>query len=143
MEPTSFFGEEIISTLRKVRALEEVVQYEKIDGDEFVKVPEKGFYLHSKNGDGIIFDCRIYLVSMDGYYPAGDFVRGRFASAISISDVENMIGPSVREIRPIRIPTRPETLPGKVFNDGDYVLKFFLDDQDEIKYFHISRGDLI
>lgn len=142
MEPTSFFGEKIVSALTEIRKAEEMVEYDKVEGDEFVKLPEKGFYLHSKNGTGIIFDCRIYLVAMDDYFAATDFVRGKFATVNTISDVEAMIGPCVSEIRSIKIPTRPATLPGKLFSDGNHILKFFFDD-DGIKYFHINRKDLV
>jgi len=143
MEPTSFFGKKILPVLTEIRKTEEMVKYDKVDGDEFITLAEKGFYLHSKNGTGVIFDCRIYITDTDDCLAASDFIRGKFSSVNSISDVEAMIGSCASEIRSIKIPNRPATLPGKLFIDGNHILKFFFDDVGGIKYFHINRRDLL
>lgn len=141
MDPTSFFGQNILAVLGKLRSAEEIVDYSKVEGDEFLKLPERGFYLHSKNGNGVIFDCRIYFVGDEEYFLSRDSVRGKFASISNISDLENMLGACVREIKSVRIPTRPPTLPGKEFVDGINTVKAFMADGENISYIHINRRD--
>ena len=86
MELISFFGKDIFSVLGDLRSAEEVVDYAKTEGDEFLQLKEKGFYLHSKNGTGKIFDCRIYFVAHEDYHPASDSTRGKFADINNFSD---------------------------------------------------------
>lgn len=126
MVPTSYFGQAILSVLDQMRDDETVVEYAKIEGDEFLKLPEKGFYLHSKNGNGTIFDCRIYLRKDEEFFPADAEPLGKFASVDTVSDVEEILGKSTRSLRSISIPTRPPTLPGREFSDGKYTVKVFV-----------------
>lgn len=142
MDPTSYLGKTILSVLNDLRESEEIIDYSKVDGDEFLKLQEKGYYLHSKNGDGIIFDCRIYLAACDEYFPSATTARGKFASVVSIADLEELLGPSKHEIKSIRIPTRPPTLSGKEFVDGDRIVKAFYESEGEIRYLHITTIDL-
>lgn len=139
MDPTDVFGEEIAAVLDRLRASEAVVDYAKVEGDEFLKLPERGFYLHARDGTGVVSDCRIYFVAADDYFPAGDEVRGRYRGIRAVADLENMLGPSVGEIRSVRIPTRPPTLPGREFVDGPLRVKAFFERPEEIRYIHVSR----
>lgn len=143
MDPTKFLGRRILDVLAQVRGNEAVVEYSKIEGDEFLKFPERGFYLHAKNDSGIIFDCRIYLVKDETYFSANDETRGVFALIKTIFDAERKFGASASEIKSIRIPTRPPTLPGRVFLDGDTMIKAFFDVDGQIRYFHVTQAKFI
>lgn len=141
MDPTKYLGRDIVSALEDIRAKEAVFEYGKVDGDEFLNITEKGFYLHSKNGNGIIFDCRIYLIKKDGYLSAENNVLGEFSSTRTVHDMEDMLGQSIRPIKSIRIPSRPPTLQGKEFIYGKYIIKAFFDGTGVINYFHISQSE--
>ena len=137
MEPISFIGKDILSVLNDLRS-EEIVDYAKTEGDEFLHLKEKGFYLHSKNSTGKIFDCRIYFVSHEDYFPARDISRGKFAGISSFSDMNNLIGPCERELRALNIPGRPPTLPGKQYVDGDFLISAFSDNGESITFIHVK-----
>lgn len=113
MNPTGFIGKNIILVLSELREVEEVLDYSKTEGDEFLQLKERGFYLHSKDGSGKIFDCRIFFKNKEGYFPAAESSRGSFAGIESFDDLNNLLGCSESEIRSVKIPGRPPTLQGK------------------------------
>lgn len=137
MDPTNFFGKNIVSVLEKLREEEDILEYSKIEGDEFIKLPEKGFYLHSKEGSGKIFDCRIYFYPYDGYFPSSNSVRGKFSEAVKLSHIEAILGEFVREIRSVKIPTRSPTLGGKEFRDNENIVTVFSEDGENITFLHV------
>jgi len=139
MEPISFFGKDILSVLSDLRSAEQVVDYAKTEGDEFLQLREKGFYLHSKNGTGKIFDCRIYFVAHEDYYPANDTIRGKFAGINSLSDLDKILGGCTGEIRALKIPGRPPTLPGKQYADGDFVVSAFSENGEAVTFIHVKE----
>ena len=141
MDPTNFFGRDILEVLSQLRAQEEIVDYSKIEGDEFLKLPEKGFYLHSKNGDGKRFDCRIYFSPYEEYCSSESKARGQFAGFKKINELEMLLGRHTREIRSIKIPGRPVTLSGKEFHDDGRIVTAFAKDGENITYLHIKTVD--
>ena len=138
MDPTDFFGRDILSVLNQFRDGEKIVDYSKIEGDEFLKLLEKGFYLHSKNGNGKIFDCRIYFSAYEGYFPSESETRGDFAGVEKINDLGGLLGRHTREIRSIKIPGRPATLSGKEFHADGRIVTAFSEDGEHITYLHIK-----
>jgi hypothetical protein len=141
MDPISFFGRNIFHVLNEVRDQEKVVEYSQIEGDEFLKFSESGFYLHSKNGSGEIFDCRIYFVSRDGYFPANIPNRGLFGELENLGDFEKKFGRAVKEIRAVKIPGAEPTLPGKIFENDGKKITAYSSDGNLVDYVHVKLAN--
>ena len=135
---TSLFGRNVLELLAEQREEGKIVEYSKIEGDEFVKCPEDGFFLHAKNGNGLITDCRIYFESRDGYFEAAVNTRGEFGELNTVEQFENKFGPPTKEISAIQIPGAEPTLPGKIFNHGDKRLTVYSDNGIDVSYIHLK-----
>lgn len=139
MDPINFFGKDIMEALSELRAEGGVVEYSQIEGDEFLKFPESGFYVHSKNGTGKIFDCRIYFEGRDEYFPAKISTRGEFGELSTFGDFEAKFGSPVREVRAVKIAGAASTLPGKVFEYNGKKVTVYSSDGDLVAYIHVKQ----
>lgn len=140
MDPTQYFGQDILAVLQHFRTTEEICDYAKVDDDEFLKLEERGFYLHAKHGTGVICDCRIYFAPDEAYFPAAPEARGRFAAIARIADLDAMLGAPVREIRSLQIPGRPPTRPGREYRDGGLSVRAYHDEGGAVIHLHLSQA---
>ena len=138
MDLTNYFGSNILEIFSVLRSNETVVDYRKIEGDEFLHVPESGYYLQSKNGTGQISDLRLFFEEHEGFFPSNDELRGKFSSIQSFSDLEKLLGKEARVIRAIKIPGASSTLPGKQYLDGEFVVTGYSKNREIITFVHIK-----
>ena len=61
MDLNKFFDEPVIATLSSLKSEFPIVEYSKVEDDEFIKFPEQGFYLQSTNNTSVISQYRIYI----------------------------------------------------------------------------------
>ena len=73
--PDDYLNGDIIAALKILRSLVEIIEYQKIESDEFLKLPELGICFHADNS-GEISDIRIYLKEADGFFAAEDNTVG-------------------------------------------------------------------
>lgn len=140
MVPTEYLGRNILELLGEIRDEGGVVEYSQVEGDEYLKFPESGFYLHSKNGTGEVSDCRIYFEGRDNYFPAKISTRGKFGAFPTFGDFEAEFGPAVRDVRAMKIPGAEPTLPGKIFEIDGRRVTAYSSDGDNIAYIHVKSA---
>ncbi|QEM80901.1 hypothetical protein [Halomonas binhaiensis] len=139
MDPIDLFEKDIMEILSELRESGGVVEYSQVEGDEFLKFPENGFYLHSKNGTGKISDCRIYFEGRDEYFPAKISTRGEFGELSTLDDFEAKLGSPIKEVRAVKIPGASPTLPGKVFEYDGKKITVYSSDGSSVSYIHIKQ----
>lgn len=140
MVPTEYLGRNILELLSEIREERGVVEYSQIEGDEYLKFTECGYYLHSKNGTGEVSDCRIYFERRDNYFPAKISTRGKFGAFSTLGDFEVRFGPAVRDVRAIKIPGAEPTLPGKIFEIDGQRVTAYSSDGNMISYIHVKSA---
>lgn len=140
MVPTDYFGQNMLNLLSDLRAKGGVVEYSQIERDEYLKFPDNGFYLHSKNGTGEVSDCRIYFEARDNYFPAQTSVRGKFEAFSTLEDFETGFGPAIRDVRAIQIPGAEPTLPGKIFEIDGQRVTAYSSDGNMVSYIHVKSA---
>ena len=138
MDLTNYFGSNILEILSLLRSSETVVDYRKIEKDEFLHVPESGYYLQSKNGTGQISDLRFFFERHEEFFPLNDRLRGKYSSIKNFSDLEKLLGQEVRVIRAMKIPEAASTLPGKQYLDGEFVVTGYSKNEETITFIHIK-----
>jgi hypothetical protein len=138
MRPIEYLGRNILEVLSEVRRAGGVIEYSLIEGDEYIKFPEEGFFLHSMNGTGEISDCRIYFEGAQSYFPAKTAARGKFAALSNLEGFETVFGPAVRDIRAIKITGAEPTLPGKVYEVDGQKVTVYSADGHKVSYIHVK-----
>lgn len=138
MDLSVFLGQPISDALESVKKLTGIVEYSKVEGDEFVKAPEMGFYLQSKDGVGVVSAYRIYMDSCDPYFSAPDEVKGEFQGCDDVFDVEKILGQPVRNIPSVKIPGGNNTLRGKMYSWRNFRVMAHFDDGDNLVYLHFK-----
>lgn|SRR5690606_6518235 len=136
MELDKYIGLAIEDALNIVRSTELVVNYGKIEGTEFIEVPEKGYYLQSNDGDGKISEYRVYFEKNGDFFPSSKELRGQYSGLLTISEAEALIGPAIKEIRSIKLPGAKPTMAGKAFVDGQSKIIFYTVDGVNITCLH-------
>lgn len=139
MDLTNYLGKNIFETLSVIRQ-EHMVDYNKIEGDEFIQLPECGYYLQSKNGTGIISDIRIFFEEYEGFFPSNPDCRGKYINVNKFSDIEILLGKHIKEIRSLKIPGMSPTLPGKQYVDGSLVVSAHAKNSDNVTFIHIKSS---
>lgn len=138
MEAIKYLGLDFEAVLTKMRAEEELLDYSKIEGFEFLMLKEKGFFLTSVDGVRVITSCKLYFVEEDGYFPAKNSVRGKYSNIKSFEDIEKLLGPSIKVYRGLKIPGRPPMLPSREYEDGNYLVSAAAKNGTEITYISIK-----
>lgn|SRR5690606_14561559 len=138
MELIKYFGQNILDVLTSLREKEHIVDYGKVERDEFLQLPECGYYFQAKNGVGKISDIRIFLEQHDGFFPSKSELRGKYDNVKNFADMNNLLGQPLKEIRSMKIPGTPPTLPGKQYSDGDFIVSAFSEDGENITFIHIK-----
>ncbi|MCY0965152.1 hypothetical protein [Parathalassolituus penaei] len=132
MEAIKYLGLDFDTVLTKMRADEELLDYSKIEGFEFLMLKEKGFFLSSLYGERVITSCKLYFVEEEGYFPAKNSVRGKYSNIKSFEDMEKLLGPCTKVYRGLKIPGGPLILPSREYEDGKYLVSAAAKDGTEI-----------
>lgn len=138
MVPTSYFGRNTLEVLSEFRGQEAVVEYGKLEDQENLSLKEKGVVFFSKTENGKIYGCRIYLDAKDDYLPSSAETRGRFSEVNTLSDLDDMIGPCLKELRPLSIGGKSIALYGRRYVDGSHLVTGYSEDRIKITYLSIS-----
>ncbi|WNF47050.1 hypothetical protein RHP75_01025 [Pseudomonas sp. SG20056] len=112
--PDDYLNGDIIAALKTLRSLIEIIEYQKIESDEFLKLPELGICFHADNS-GEISDIRIYLKEADGFFAAEDHIVNNYLLSRSIAEATIELGGIYKDIPSIRIPGMPNTHPARKF----------------------------
>lgn len=139
MEIFDWFGVSMIDALQTLKKSEPDLIYHKIEGDEFIEVYGKGYFLHSDNDRSVIFDVRIYFKPYNDFFESSNDLRGKYGKLKTIKDFEREFGASEKKIPVLKIPGIPPTLPGKVFKDGVRKISAYSENGDDVIYIHVSN----
>jgi hypothetical protein len=138
MELNNYLGCNIADVFSSLINDNALISYEKIENDEFIELPEKGFYFQAKNGTGIISDFRIFLTNHEKYLAATSDVKGSYKNLVTLEDFEKTFGSAIREVKAIKIPSCEPTLPGKIFiHNGKLITAYFMDNSF-VAYIHVK-----
>ena len=141
MDLEKYLSKNILDVLTQFRLKFDLVDYVKIEEEEFLKLTEEGFYLHAQNGDGKISGVRIYFLNFDDYLAADIKTLEHYKKIMTVKSALKQYGEPLRKIRSIRIPPLPATLPGLAFEDssGENIISiYFQPDEDQVTYAHIK-----
>ncbi|MCC3344688.1 hypothetical protein [Psychrobacter sanguinis] len=141
MDLNKFFDEPVIATLCSLKSEFPIVEYSKVEDDEFIKFPEQGFYLHSTDNTSVISQYRIYIKSLEEYFELAENINSRYSEASSIEELQKLLGQPTNAIASIRIPSIEPTLPGFKFFDVDANLTVYAhyDASGDIIYIHVEQ----
>lgn len=139
MDLSKFIGKPIMYALEKIKLMSHIVEYSKVEGDEFVKAPELGFYLQSKDGTGIVSAYRIYLELSPPYYPASEKIKGNYSTLVTVGDAINFFGQPIKDIPSIKIPGGGVTLPGKKFIYKNINIFVHYKKDNSLSYIHVKE----
>lgn len=120
------------------RRKEDNIKYSKIEGYEYLMFPDDGYYLHTRNRDGIISDCRIYLENYEGYFASKVLQRGEFSDILTLDDCIKKFDEFVKDVRVLNIPGVESTLPGKIFLYKKYKVTVYSKDEKNILYLNAN-----
>ncbi|RMO90725.1 hypothetical protein ALQ33_03556 [Pseudomonas syringae pv. philadelphi] len=113
-----------------------IVEYSKVDEEQFLKLPELGVYYQASK-DSLITSYRIYYIGFDDFFPAPPEARGRLKDIYSIEDALKKLGAPVKKIPSIRIPGINPTSPGYQFILNEKTISFYYDpDTEVIRFVH-------
>ena len=139
MDLNKFLGEPIIPTLSSLKAEFPIVEYSKVEGDEFIKLPEQGFYLHAPNDKSIITGYRLYLEPYGEYFSLDSNVVSKYRYIETVNDMINLIGQPVKANPTIKIPGMEKTLPGYLFIDSNLKVTVYYNVQNKVQYINVKR----
>ena len=112
-------GRNVFECLKDVQNKFQLVEYQKIEDEHFVKAKERGFYLQASGGE-LVAKYRMYFADSNGYMPFELGDRGLFLGVNVKKDLVNLFGEPIMEIRSINIPGVKPTPKGDVFEGETY-----------------------
>ncbi|QVN01881.1 hypothetical protein [Pseudomonas rhodesiae] len=139
MNPNKYLNVSLIDALAEFREDKSIVEYVKVEGDEFLKLPECGVYFQA-GSDGVIVAYRVYYQASDEYFPADDETKTACADVETIEESIAKYGTPLRNVPSIRIPGRAPTSPGCEFLvRGNTVTVHYDIDSKLVNYVHVRR----
>lgn len=141
MNLNKFLGKPIIATLSSLKSEFSIVEYSKVEGDEFIKLPEQGFYLQSRNNASIISDYRLYIQPSEQYFELAQNISDKYRDVLNIEELQKMLGQPSRTIASLKISGTKPTLPGFKFLDVDanLIISAYYDVSGNVVYIHIKQ----
>jgi len=139
MEIFEYFDKDLDSVFASLKNNEDVINYEKIDQDDFVILPEKGFSLQSGPFLETVSDIRVYLLAKEDFFPIDRELLGDFKNVNTLADLHSLIGPKIMDIKSVNIPGLGPTLPGAKYLWGDISVSAYVNDGGEIVNMLFSR----
>jgi len=137
MSPNDYIGRPILDLLTYFKSLAPLVEYTKIEDDEFLKLPELGVYFQA-GSNGTVLAYRVYHQSVGEYYPASPETRNACFGIQSLDDAVRLFGPPIRVIPSVSIPGVAATSPGQMFNAGNNRVVSVYHDADSIRYVQVK-----
>ena len=141
MDLIKYLGTNILNTLSLLRGNADIVNYSKIEGDEFLQAPESGYYLQSKNETGVISNIRIFFEEHDGFFPSKYKLRGKYLLVKNFDDLNMLLGQPTKDIKPINIPGSTPTLAGKQYIDDTHIVSGYSKNGKNITFLHIKINE--
>ena len=144
MDLNKCLGESIIDTLSSLKSEFPIVEYSKVEDDEFIKFPEQGFFLHATNNTSVISQYRIYIKNSEEYFELAENINSKYRNASSLEELQKILGQPARAIPSIKIPGIEPTLPGFKFFDVDAnrIVYAHYDNSGDIVYIHVEQGPM-
>lgn len=137
MNPNDYLGELLIETLVSFRKSISMVDYAKVEDDEFLKLPEFGVYFQA-GSDGVIAAYRVYYQATDEYYHADSETKKECLDIATVDDSIDLLGQPARDVPSIRIPGRAPTSPGCDFLLKQKVITVHYDAESRfVTYVHV------
>lgn len=125
MNPNDHLNRYVIDLLADFKKEFSLVEYTKIEGDEFLKLPECGVYFQA-GSDGVVVAYRVYYQAVGDYFPATDETKKACFGIATIEDSIACFGQPVRNVPSIRIPGIAPTSPGYEFlTEGRMVTVYY------------------
>ncbi|WP_434560941.1 hypothetical protein [Pseudomonas sp. Z4-20] len=139
MNPNDYVGRPIIDLLAELKDVFPLVEYTKVECDEFLKLPECGVYFQA-GSEGIVVAYRVYYQAMGEYHPAAAETQKACLGIATVEDSVALFGQPVRDIPSVRIPGIAPTSPGYEFlTDGLVVVVHYDADSRLVKYVHVKK----
>lgn len=139
MNPNKYLDTPLIDALANFRKSVSMIDYTKIEEDEFLKLPECGVYFQAIN-DGMIVGYRVYYQTIGEYYPASAETKKACVDVETIEDSIAHFGTPVRDVPSIKIPGRPPTKPGCEFIVREQMVTVYYDtDSRFVSYIHVKK----
>lgn len=139
MNPSDYLGASLIDALMNFRRSIPIVDYAKVEEDEFLKLPECGVYFQA-GSDGIITAYRVYYQAADEFYRANSDTRRDCLDAETIDSLIDLLGQPARDVPSIRIPGRAPTRPGYEFLLEKKVISVHYDSESRfVTYVHVRN----
>ncbi|QOQ74333.1 hypothetical protein IMF22_23050 [Pseudomonas poae] len=139
MNPNDYLGGSLIEALANFRKSMPMVDYAKVEDDEFLKLPECGIYFQS-GGDGVIAAYRVYYQATEEYFQADSETKRECLDIETVDDSINLLGQPVRDVPSIRIPGRAPTSPGCEFSLKQKVMTVHYDAESRfVTYVHVRN----
>ena len=131
VDPDEYMGSDVIAALQKLRPFVDLIEYHKIEDDEFLKLPELGISFRAR-GNSKLSEFRGYLVGRDDFYAAEDSVVNKYLKSRKIDDASVELGEVFRDIPSVKIPGARPKLPGRAFVKNVCALSLYFDEHGEI-----------
>ncbi|WP_124434784.1 hypothetical protein [Pseudomonas sp. R11-23-07] len=139
MDPNEYLNASLIDVLAEFRRDISIVEYVKVEGEEFLKLPEYGVYFQA-GSDGVIVAYRVYYQASDEYFPADAETKTACADIETIEESIAKYGAPLRNVPSVRIPGRAPTSPGCEFLvRGNAVTVHYDFDSKLVDYVHVRR----
>ncbi|WP_144238507.1 hypothetical protein [Pseudomonas brassicacearum] len=139
MNPNDYVGRPIIGVLAALKDVFPLVEYTKVERDEFLKLPECGVYFQA-GSEGVVVAYRVYYQAVGEYYPAAAETKNACFGIATVEDSIAFFGQPVRDIPSVRIPGIAPTSPGYEFlTDGRVVAVHYDSSTRLVTYVHVKK----
>ena len=139
MNPNDYVGRPLIGLLMELKDAFPLVEYTKVEHDEFLKLPECGVYFQA-GSEGVVVAYRVYYQAVGEYYPATVETKKACCGITTVEDSVAFFGQPVRDVPSIRIPGVAPTSPGYEFlTDGRVVTVCYDANSRLVTYVHVKK----
>lgn len=139
MNPNKYINTPLIEALEDFRKNVSIVEYAKVENDEFLKLPECGVYFQAGD-DGVIVGYRVYYQAVGEYYPASAETKKACVDLENIEAATAHFGTPSRDVPSIKIPGRAPTNPGCEFMVREQVVTVYYDAESRlVSYIHVKK----
>jgi hypothetical protein len=140
MNPNDYVGRPVIDLLAELKDVLPLVEYTKVECDEFLKLPECGVYFQAGN-EGVVVAYRVYYQAVGEFHPAAAETKKACFGIETVEDAIAFFGQPVRDIPSIRIPGVAPTSPGYQFlTDGRVVAVHYDANTRLVTYVHVKEA---
>jgi hypothetical protein len=138
MSVVDYLGRRLDDVFLEIRSAYPVMEFQKIEQDCFVEVPEAGFFVQARGGSETITDARVYRVAHGKYLGAEYALLGDFVGIPTLEACKREYGEPAKVIRSAPISDGRPTLPGMAFECGNRRLIAYSENMQDIVCFHLK-----